>query len=490
MKQHKRIIFRADGNARIGLGHLTRSLALATMLQEDFTCVFATQEPNPDFLTTLEKAGISVIQLPATLNYEQEAKELVKLVQPFDIIVLDGYVFGTKYQQILKSKENKIVCLDDIHAFPFLADALINQAGGVTPNHYQADINTQFFLGPAYALLRPPFLEAATQTRQISAIKNILLNMGGADPDNQTMHLLQAALINLKEINIQVVVGSAYRYYKQLLEYARQNSNITVYQSLDAEAMCELMQNCDAAILPPSSVAYEWCSVSGLLLVHQIADNQKDLAAFLTQNGLAFPLNQLNQILLHPDQNEIIAQQIKQQRQYFDGKSKLRLKRIFSDLTLGDFLQLRPAEENDMQQLFEWANDPAVRQHSFNPAPIPLEIHQRWFHHKLTDPDCLILIATFENVPAGMIRFDIKENQATISYLLDKNFRGKGFGAWVLTAGVVQLQQLQPDIARVIGHVQQSNIASVVSFQKAGFTKTNIIPPVEPHSLVFAKELN
>ncbi|MGV3585807.1 MAG: UDP-2,4-diacetamido-2,4,6-trideoxy-beta-L-altropyranose hydrolase [Adhaeribacter sp.] len=490
MKQHNRIIFRADGNARIGLGHLTRSLALATMLQEDFTCVFVTQEPNPDFLSNLEKAGINILQLPASLNYEQEANELVKLLQPSDVIVLDGYVFNTNYQQILKSKGNKIVCLDDIHAFPFVADALINQAGGVTPQHYQAKITTKFFLGPAYALLRLPFLEAATQTRQISEIKNILLNMGGADPDNQTMHLLQSVLNNLKEINIQVVVGSAYQYYEQSLEYARQNANITVYQNLDAEAMCKLMQTCDAAILPPSSVAYEWCSVSGLLLVHQIADNQNDLAAFLTQNGLAFTLNQLNQILHHPDQTEIVAQQIKQQRKYFDGKSKLRLKRIFSDLTLGDYLQLRPAQENDMQQLFEWVNDPAVRQHSFNPAPIPLEIHQRWFNHKLTDKDCLILIATFKNVPAGMIRFDLKENQATISYLLDKNFRGKGLGAWVLTAGTILLQQLQPDVAQVIGHVQQSNIASVVSFQKAGFTETNIIPPVEPNSLVFAKELN
>lgn len=490
MKEQKRIIFRADGNAQIGLGHLTRSLALATLLQADFLCVFAAQAPSPDFLSMLEKAKIEVIYLPPTSDYHQEAKELVKLLQPADTIVLDGYAFDTDYQQILKTNGNKLVCLDDIHAFPFVADAIINQAGCVTPNEYHAEAYTQFFLGPAYALLRESFLKAATQTREINEIRNILLNMGGADPDNQTLNLLQSSLINSKAINIKVVVGAAYRYYDQLQEYTEQHPNITLHQNLDAEAMCALMKSCEAAILPPSSVAYEWCSVSGLLFVHQIANNQKDLAAFLIQQGLAFPLSQLAQTLIHPDKTEIIAQQVKQQRQYFDGKSKARLKRLFSELALAGSVHLRPADASDMQQLFNWANDPTVRQHSFNPAPIPLEIHQRWFSAKLNSPDCLILIALVDEVPAGMIRFDMKENQATISYLLDKNFRGKGLGTWLLTAGAVKLKQQRPEVTRLIGHVQPSNVASVVSFRKAGFTEAAAIPSAETISLVFAKELN
>ncbi|GEO04643.1 hypothetical protein AAE02nite_23070 [Adhaeribacter aerolatus] len=490
MRQQKRIIFRADGNAHIGLGHLTRSLALATMLTEENTCVFITQAPASEFITSLEKAGIGIIPLPVTPDYKQEASSLANMLKPTDVVVLDGYVFDTYYQRTLRSKVNKILCLDDIHAFPFLADAIINPAGGITPNNYQAETYTHFFLGPGYALLREPFLEAATQTRDIKKIQNILLNMGGADPENQTLHLLQSVLRNQKNLNVQVVVGAAYRYYNELQKYVQQYSNISVHQNLDAEAMCALMKNCEAAILPPSSVAYEWCSISGLLFVHQIADNQKDLAAFLTQQGLALPLNQLEEVLADPDRTEIITQQINQQRRFFDGKSKTRLKRIFSDLIILDSLQLRIAETNDMQQLFRWANDPTVRQHSFNPAPIPLEIHERWFNGKLNSPDCLLLIALVDEVPAGMIRFDIKASEATISYLLDKNFRGKGLGSWLLTAGGVKLQALRPEIRYIIGHVQVSNLASVVSFRKAGFTETETIPAAEPNSLIFGKELN
>ncbi len=142
-----------------------------------------------------------------------------------------------------------------------------------------------------------------------------------------------------------------------------------------------------------------------------------------------------------------------------------------------------------MLQLFQWANDPEVRKHSFNPAPIPLEMHQRWFSSKLNNPDCLIYLATVNTAPAGMIRYDIKEDQAIISYLLDKNFRGKGLGSLILTAGTVQLLKHRPDICRVIGHVQVTNIASSISFRKAGFTETKDIPLAEPNSIVFAKTL-
>jgi UDP-2,4-diacetamido-2,4,6-trideoxy-beta-L-altropyranose hydrolase len=46
MQEKSRIVLRADGNSRIGLGRVIRSLALAQMLDEVFECVFAIQEPG------------------------------------------------------------------------------------------------------------------------------------------------------------------------------------------------------------------------------------------------------------------------------------------------------------------------------------------------------------------------------------------------------------------------------------------------------------
>lgn len=39
----QKIYFRADAGAEIGYGHFIRTLALADMLKDDFSCVFVTQ---------------------------------------------------------------------------------------------------------------------------------------------------------------------------------------------------------------------------------------------------------------------------------------------------------------------------------------------------------------------------------------------------------------------------------------------------------------
>jgi len=44
----QKLIIRADGNKRIGLGHIYRALALGDMLKNDFDCHFATSEKDPD----------------------------------------------------------------------------------------------------------------------------------------------------------------------------------------------------------------------------------------------------------------------------------------------------------------------------------------------------------------------------------------------------------------------------------------------------------
>ena len=42
----QKIYFRADAGAEIGYGHFIRTLALADMLKDDFSCVFVTQAPT------------------------------------------------------------------------------------------------------------------------------------------------------------------------------------------------------------------------------------------------------------------------------------------------------------------------------------------------------------------------------------------------------------------------------------------------------------
>jgi len=42
----KKILFRADGNYKIGLGHLFRSFALIEMFKDEYECVFLTRQDS------------------------------------------------------------------------------------------------------------------------------------------------------------------------------------------------------------------------------------------------------------------------------------------------------------------------------------------------------------------------------------------------------------------------------------------------------------
>jgi UDP-2,4-diacetamido-2,4,6-trideoxy-beta-L-altropyranose hydrolase len=96
MDHKRRVIFRADGNSRIGLGHVARSLALAHMLRGEFECVFAVQSPTKELKEQILQVCSGIISLPLCLPSEERfVHELAAYISKDEIVVLDGYDFGT-----------------------------------------------------------------------------------------------------------------------------------------------------------------------------------------------------------------------------------------------------------------------------------------------------------------------------------------------------------------------------------------------------------
>ena len=105
-----KLVFRADGNAQIGMGHVMRCLALADMLKDDFRMRFALVDPTPAVCSLIENSGLSIINLPAS---SQQADFLAQ-IEPDEIAVLDGYAFDQTFQQSVRSRARKLVFIDDM----------------------------------------------------------------------------------------------------------------------------------------------------------------------------------------------------------------------------------------------------------------------------------------------------------------------------------------------------------------------------------------
>ena len=133
---------------------------------------------------------------------------------------------------------------------------------------------------------------------------------------------------------------------------------------------------------------------------------------------------------------------------------------------------LRKALESDMLKVFELANDPIVRSNSFNKSKIELEDHKKWFSKKLSDPNCFFFICEDHQSKQfiGYVRAEHKDNEWELSIALSKIYRGKGYGTQMINDACEQIKNTNPN-SKIIAWVQEKNIGSIKSFNKAGFVQ-------------------
>ncbi|MDO7886994.1 bifunctional UDP-2,4-diacetamido-2,4,6-trideoxy-beta-L-altropyranose hydrolase/GNAT family N-acetyltransferase [Hymenobacter cheonanensis] len=418
-----------------------------------------------------------------------EATWLAGQLASTDIVILDGYHFTPGYQQLLAATGAALVCLDDLTTPPAWATVVLNQAGGVGPPAYAQVPLARLCLGPAYALLRPEFWQH-TATAPTAAPPRLFLNMGGADPTNQTALLLPRLRQQFPSYRLVVVTGAAYPYQLALQELAHGlGGSISLHHNLSAAELAAQLRNCQVFVCPPSGVAYECCATGGAVLVHLTAENQRALFNFLVQNELALPL--ATGIVLPEDSLAgLAAQQRLRQRQLFDGQAGQRLQAIFACLAVEQQYAIRRATLSDAALYFTWANDPAVRQNAIHPEPIAWEVHHAWFSRRLHDADSyLYLLHTPAGNPIGQVRieFDSPERPGTIDYSLAPAYRGQGLGQVLLRRALQQLRLDRPLLAggAVQGQVKATNQASLRVFEQLRFVRQAAVTLQEEVYAVF-----
>lgn len=263
-----KIYIRTDGGPTIGLGHLVRCQALANILKDDFAISFACKEAPGPIAKDITDTGFDLI-------YLKEEADLDVIIAPGDTIVIDHYRLDSDYQLQLKNKGCKVVCIDDLHEGHFYADLIINHAPGVMPVHYNAEPYTNFALGLGYALLRPEFLEAAKLEPSADAGRAFIC-FGGADPQNLVLQALKGVMDADGITAIDVVTGGSYQGMEALAPVAAADARVKLHSELSAAQMCTLMQRCDIAIIPSSSILIEAIACGMRILTCYYVDNQKD----------------------------------------------------------------------------------------------------------------------------------------------------------------------------------------------------------------------
>jgi UDP-2,4-diacetamido-2,4,6-trideoxy-beta-L-altropyranose hydrolase len=132
-------------------------------------------------------------------------------------------------------------------------------------------------------------------------------------------------------------------------------------------------------------------------------------------------------------------------------------------------LYLHRARIDDAGLLFDWRNEALVREMSFDPCPIAWEAHLNWLKTKLGDRNAEIVIGE-DGLPVGQARLDCQNGEAVLSYSVDPDLRGLGFGRALVEQAVRFARRRSPSGIRA--HVKHENAASRKIFHGLGWHET------------------
>jgi UDP-2,4-diacetamido-2,4,6-trideoxy-beta-L-altropyranose hydrolase len=323
------ILFRADASPRIGTGHIMRCLTLAEKLaQQGFAIGFVSTPETVATVPRLARSGYPIhTELPPSA----------------ELLVIDHYGLGDEYERTAAARVGHLMAIDDLPIRRHLCSLLLDQTYGRDAGEWRPLLPPEavILVGAQYALLRPEFAKlrrAALTRRSGGPAKQILISLGGTDPDNVTGAILAALDGSGLDLAIDVVMGSRSPHLDRI---RAQIDGKPVALHTDLDSLAPLMVQADLAIGAGGTTSWERCCLGLPTVVLEIADNQRDVISHLLKADAAIdggpckPLdppdfrNRIGSIVL--DSNRLAAVSANAAR-LCDGNGALRVAEAITSL--------------------------------------------------------------------------------------------------------------------------------------------------------------
>jgi len=500
-----KVVFRADASLEIGSGHVMRCLTLAHALRErGAECRFVCRNHQGNLLALIRNQGFDVQTLlkkggeslaPADTNEQHlahaswlegtwrddaEATREVLGDTCIDWLIVDHYALDARWESALRPLCRKILVIDDLADRMHDCDLLLDQnLVANMANRYRGKVPDQCGLlsGPDYALLQSEYakLHFCALPRK-GLVRQVLVYFGGADSDNMTGMAIAAFLsLGREDVSLDVVINPESAHAEAIRSQVEGRSQITLHAQLPT--LAQLMAKADLAIGAGGATTWERCCLGLPAIVVTLADNQRPATKELNQQGLVRWLghkDEVSESMLTLYLGNILDEGLlsacsEKCWQLVDGLGASRVSE-FIMLNTETPLVARLACLDDETLILGWANDPLVRNNSFNSGHIDPIAHHTWFCDRLRELDhCrFYVVETTDALPVGQVRFQKEGDAWEVHYALDARVRGRGVAKPLLKTALMAFQQ-STDKAQVFGRVRGANAASSQVFEGLGF---------------------
>lgn len=483
-----------------------RCLTLANELKKNgYRCLFIVR-PHPGCLASaIAKQGHQVSSLSSPdidfsksdddvahrtwlgAKWEDDARETIQALagtRP-EWLVVDHYAIDYRWQKLLRRFVNSIFVIDDLADRNFDCDCLLDQTYGRKEADYRHLINEncRLLLGSQYALLRPEFaklrMKAIQKRREYTGVRYILVSIGGTDSGNATAIVLKG----LAEVDwnarpiIDVVLNRQSAHLQSVISQAEVHP-LEVNVLVDVDNMANLMLDADLAIGAAGSTSWEYCCMGLPALVVVTAENQLEVAKQLALIGAVKLLNIENAIkdeiglIIKNDKEWIRMSHVSLLIANGFGCARVLIDMCPSMANDNKPIRLRQVSYEDVDLLYSWQIDPLIRRYSHTLKSPSYNEHCTWLKKQLNNVTSITEVIIHDEVPAGLLRFDLAEDLHNVSYVIsiyiepDKYKLGLAKGAIKMLINSIPFSQL-------IAEVRSDNNASHALFKSLGFDKVN-----------------
>lgn len=273
----KKVIIRTDASTKIGSGHVMRCLTIGKKLKKyDIQVKFWMENLPGNLIEYVKQEGFD--------NILQEENS--------DLYIIDHYDIDEKWEKSIIPFTKHIMVIDDLANRKHICELLIDQ--NAVPNFEKRYENLvpkdcKKLLGPKYLILRDEFIETGKKVNsRNSKVERLLIFMGGSDPTNETLKILQAlSEVNFKIKYVDVVVGNS-NINRKIIKDICLERGYKFHCQIDY--MAQLMKEADFSIGSGGITAWERCFVGLPSSSTIVAENQIESTEYAADLGAVINL--------------------------------------------------------------------------------------------------------------------------------------------------------------------------------------------------------
>lgn len=241
----KRIVFRADGHTKLGMGHIYNCLTMAYSLMMEHDVLLVLHERSHEGLKKVQESFLPYI----VIRDDAEIDRVIEDYQP-DIWVNDCLNTDEEYILHLKERIPRVVTIEDLGTGSEVADAAVNAL------YIEAGRADHVYSGYEYVCLREEF--QIEQPRAFSEeVRSVIIMFGGTDPANLNQKIYRSLLEYAPchpEIRFSFITGVGYDYEAHGV-VTREDCNIFVHPNVPR--VSKYMKEADLAITSQGRAIFE-----------------------------------------------------------------------------------------------------------------------------------------------------------------------------------------------------------------------------------------